>query len=610
MVNSKQIHGEKQPGHGSLALSAEFDFGPWEGHISDTALNRDPVYPALTSREAVMHRKLIASLFGLFLFCLSAANADVISNIQFSPGTFCAMRTGQYVNMTFDYDVKTPGGVRIFPRPFTNGALSADYGASPSDLYTGRGTGTAYFTISTGDVVVDHVRFLVTNADQSQTVLEFFVPVEYHYGADGIYNIQVSPSSPSSIEFNRYVTITFDYNVSTAGGIRIFPRPFTGGQLTPNYGASGSALYTGTGSGAGASFTIMSGVTNIDHIRFQVTDSNQTQTLREFLVPVDYSYAAHSVSNIVITPPSPDGLINNANVNVSFSYYTSETAGVLIFARPFTDGNTTPNYAAHPSPVYPAGSDSGTGYFTITTGAANVDSIRFQMLDVAQTTVLLEYFVPVNFYYSTAKMSNIAFRPTSPAYFTNNEDDTASFVYTHNITGGGLMWVVPLTNGVFSPNYAFQGSTPIAVGSGNLTRHFTIMSGSLKVDAAKFLMMNTTQTETYVSWEVPVNFYFGSQGLTGIQDAVEKPALFVLEQNYPNPFNPSTTITFELPRTSYVTLSVYDLLGRTVSVLVQQEMEAGRHEKQFAASGLASGIYLYRLRTGDFVATKKMLILK
>jgi hypothetical protein len=83
-----------------------------------------------------------------------------------------------------------------------------------------------------------------------------------------------------------------------------------------------------------------------------------------------------------------------------------------------------------------------------------------------------------------------------------------------------------------------------------------------------------------------------------------------LDQNYPNPFNPSTTIKFELPRASHVSLTVYDILGRQVSVLVNERKEAGDHEVKFDGSGLACGVYLYRLQTGDVVQSRRMLVLK
>lgn len=85
---------------------------------------------------------------------------------------------------------------------------------------------------------------------------------------------------------------------------------------------------------------------------------------------------------------------------------------------------------------------------------------------------------------------------------------------------------------------------------------------------------------------------------------------YQLHQNYPNPSNPLTTIQYELPRSAEVRLSVYDMLGREVSVVVNEREEAGVHEVRFDGSGLASGVYIYRLQAGDFVQMRKLLLLK
>ena len=88
------------------------------------------------------------------------------------------------------------------------------------------------------------------------------------------------------------------------------------------------------------------------------------------------------------------------------------------------------------------------------------------------------------------------------------------------------------------------------------------------------------------------------------------PTVFGLERNYPNPFNPSTTIRFELPRSSEVRMGVFDMLGREVSVLVNERKDAGVHEVKFDGSRLASGVYFYRLRAGDFVQTRKLILVR
>jgi hypothetical protein len=88
------------------------------------------------------------------------------------------------------------------------------------------------------------------------------------------------------------------------------------------------------------------------------------------------------------------------------------------------------------------------------------------------------------------------------------------------------------------------------------------------------------------------------------------PASFSLGQNYPNPFNPTTTIRYAIPQGSTVTLTVYSTLGEKVSTLVEGAQEPGYHDVRFDATGLASGVYLYRIQAGSFVETKKLLLLR
>jgi hypothetical protein len=97
---------------------------------------------------------------------------------------------------------------------------------------------------------------------------------------------------------------------------------------------------------------------------------------------------------------------------------------------------------------------------------------------------------------------------------------------------------------------------------------------------------------------------------SAISKTEERPAEFQLYQNYPNPFNPSTTIKFQIPQSSFVTLKIFDLLGREVATLVNEEMKPGSYERQFGGTWLASGVYLYRLQEGSFSQTKKLLLLR
>ncbi len=102
----------------------------------------------------------------------------------------------------------------------------------------------------------------------------------------------------------------------------------------------------------------------------------------------------------------------------------------------------------------------------------------------------------------------------------------------------------------------------------------------------------------------------GSFKYSSIVEVEIAPLVFSLSQNYPNPFNPSTTISYQLPVNSFVTLKVYDVLGNEVATLVNEEKLAGEYEIDFNASEMGSGIYFYKLQTGSFVKTNKMVLMK
>ena len=88
------------------------------------------------------------------------------------------------------------------------------------------------------------------------------------------------------------------------------------------------------------------------------------------------------------------------------------------------------------------------------------------------------------------------------------------------------------------------------------------------------------------------------------------PESYALLQNFPNPFNPSTTIGFQLPEKAFVTITVFDVLGKQVATVLQEEKEAGTYTVPFRAGTLASGLYLYRIQAGSFTAVRKMMLLK
>jgi L-ascorbate metabolism protein UlaG (beta-lactamase superfamily) len=97
---------------------------------------------------------------------------------------------------------------------------------------------------------------------------------------------------------------------------------------------------------------------------------------------------------------------------------------------------------------------------------------------------------------------------------------------------------------------------------------------------------------------------------TGVIVKKTAPSRFELNQNYPNPFNPSTRIEFSLPGSSFVSLKIYNMLGKEVSTLISENLQAGNYSRQWNAISLSSGIYFYQLQAGKYTDTKKLILIK
>jgi hypothetical protein len=106
------------------------------------------------------------------------------------------------------------------------------------------------------------------------------------------------------------------------------------------------------------------------------------------------------------------------------------------------------------------------------------------------------------------------------------------------------------------------------------------------------------------------NIAFLSKNGSKKSDATEIPTEYKLSQNYPNPFNPSTMIEFSIVKPEFVSLKVYNILGQEVATLVNEVKNPGTYSVRFDASHLSSGVYIYRLQTESFTATKKMILQK
>ncbi len=118
------------------------------------------------------------------------------------------------------------------------------------------------------------------------------------------------------------------------------------------------------------------------------------------------------------------------------------------------------------------------------------------------------------------------------------------------------------------------------------------------------ITLGTTNQDT-------INFYLDTLNVIGIVNINSNiPDNFSLKQNYPNPFNPQTKIRFDIRKASFTELKIYDMLGREIKTLVNENLKPGEYEVSFNAASLPSGVYFYRISTESFTETKKMMLIK
>ena len=149
--------------------------------------------------------------------------------------------------------------------------------------------------------------------------------------------------------------------------------------------------------------------------------------------------------------------------------------------------------------------------------------------------------------------------------------------------------------------------------SGSFSITFEELSKVFLLDDDFALLVSTlTLDEPFVLSESNSSIQFAFDGLTSVggEEVVYAPRVFLLSQNYPNPFNAITNIPYQLPASSAVLLTIYNLRGYEVLRLLDRAQPAGYHQITWNAANMASGIYFYRIQAGDFVQTRKMFLLK
>ena len=547
-------------------------------------------------------------LIALALFGLpDRAVADYLGGITFDHAMGSYLPNGEYVTLSIDYKIDEASGGRIFILPFTNGAWTPNYAVSGSPIYgPGTGTCTPHMTITSGSVVIDHVRVKLVSPDQSETWLEFFLPVSFIYGPNGVYDPTPSHSKYSRLRHGQQFSVSFDYACSDAAGCYAFARPYTNGHLTPGYSASGSALLPPSGS-ATQSFSFANDA-DVDHIWFYLRDHTNTTILFECFVAYDLHWRAIGVYDISFNWDRLSSLHNTQNLVATFTLDHTEPAGLRAWAWCTTDGYYSPGGVYEGSILEPSGAHVITRYSRIDSGETDVDGVEF--IVGTPTEAYLDFIVPVDYHYAPHAMQNHQFSPAAPAMLSNGEHLNMQFDYVTSSVDPVLIFARP----AYEENPLFgitsSGSPHYSPPSGSGTFWLTFASGDYLANSMRFQMVDMSQTILHLERFVPGLWAWGgSTYISPVPEAIPA-AVTSLGPAYPNPFNPVATIPVSLAADMAVRLAVYDLRGRLVRTLQDGVLTAGDHAFRFNGEGLASGTYFCRLETPAGVQTKRMTLVK
>lgn len=165
-----------------------------------------------------------------------------------------------------------------------------------------------------------------------------------------------------------------------------------------------------------------------------------------------------------------------------------------------------------------------------------------------------------------------------------------------SINSSGHIFVGIDSSGVFRSTDNGESWIPVNTG---LTSTTSLIVRALAINSDRYIFASTRG-----------GVFRSMQPTTAVKTATAFPLTFELAQNYPNPFNPSTTIEYVLPRLTQVELKVYDILGHDVRTLVSDRQSAGKHRVLFDAKDIPAGLYFYRIKAGELVQTKKLILLK
>ena len=249
--------------------------------------------------------------------------------------------------------------------------------------------------------------------------------------------------------------------------------------------------------------------------------------------------------------------------------------------------------------------DPTTGRAFVTNGNSLSNSVS--VINTATNNVIATISVP-NQPFGVAISANCA-------YVSNYVDSPNGTVEVIDISSNTIIASIPVGRDAIGVA-AISGYVFVANSSSNTVSVIDVTSNTVVTtinvgNGPDGIAVDQTTNKVYVTNQNDKTISIIGRSVTSVKQISQlMPDHFALSQNYPNPMNPSTTISFNLPVKSFVSLKVFDMLGREVASIISQELPAGTYARQWNAGKMSSGVYFYRLQAGSFTQTKRLVLLK
>lgn len=494
------------------------------------------------------------------------------------------------------------------------------YGGSSQPEVAVDASGNVYVTggARNGGTDLDYVTIKYNNSGIQQWALRYgntSVPdAAAMIKLDQQGNILITGSSHNGNN-NDYATIKYT-PLGLVDWVQRYNAPGNGDDYSSSLAVdnSGNVYVAGYSTGSG---------TGIDYAALKYASNGAQQWVSRYSSPGVFNEYANSLA-----------LDNSGNIYITGSGSTSTNSGDYLtvklnnsgtyqWAVRYNNGMPSGYHSAYHiicdpyGYLYVTGASSGgsTDYATVKYDPVNGDTVWTKRYDGPAAGYDQTFFMSID------NSGNVYVTGYSAGFGTMTDYATVKYVQAPNAPSG--LTAIGVTNNQINLNWSDNSNNEVRYlierstnAGGNWLLRDSV-NANITAYSDMGLLQNTVyhyRVRTYnsVGYTAYSNTSFDTTlNVTGITSNGEIPIEFRLEQNYPNPFNPVTKIKFDIPQSlQNVKLAVYDLLGRQVAMLVDQQLQAGKYEVELDGNRLSSGTYFYRLKAGSFTEIKKMILIK